>query len=181
MGAKDSKPIMQVKKLGGGMVAVPMIQPGQLAAGGGTMQVKKLGGGMVAVPMIQPGQLAAAAQASSETTETIVTTSPSLEEVQGHVEGVASGQEKVQGQVEGVASGQEKVKGQVEGVASGQEKVVTFVRSNDVLTSLRKTCEKLNKYEEVGKKKGAKKKGAKKEEYQMYNSGEIVGFNLNMK
>ena len=153
MGAKDSKPIMQVKKLGGGMVAVPMIQPGQLAAGGGTMQVKKLGGGMVAVPMIQPGQLAAAAQASSETTETIVTTSPSLEEVQGHVEGVAS----------------------------GQEKVVTFVRSNDVLKSLRKTCEKLNKYEEVGKKKGAKKKGAKKEEYQMYNSGEIVGFNLNMK
>jgi hypothetical protein len=62
---------------------------------------------------------------------------------------------------------------QEEGVASGQEQIVTLVQSTDVLTSLRKTCETLNEYEKVKKET--------KEEYQMYNSGEMVGFNLKMK
>ena len=96
------------------------------------MKLKKIGGGMVAMPMVQ-------GEAAQETTE-VTTTSPSLKKVKG------------------------------------QEKVVTFVQSKDVITSLRKTCETLNKYE-----KADKKTGTKKEKYQMYNSGEIVGFNLKMK
>ena len=90
------------------------------------MQLKKIGGGMVAMPMVQ-------GEAAQKTTE-VTTTSPSL------------------------------------------EKDVTLVQSTDVITSLRKTCETLNKYEEAGKETGTKK-----EEYQTYNSGEIVGFNLKMK
>jgi len=65
---------------------------------------------------------------------------------------------------------------QEEGIASGQEQIVTFVQSTDVLTSLRKTCKSLKQYDEV-----EKAKEETTEEYQMYNSDEMIGFNLKMK
>ena len=52
-----------------------------------------------------------------------------------------------------------------------KEKVVTFVQGGDVLESLRTTCKSLNTYDET----------AKKETYEVYNSDEMVGFNLKMK
>jgi len=52
-----------------------------------------------------------------------------------------------------------------------KEKVVTFVQGDDVLESLRTTCKSLNTYDET----------AKKETYEVYNSDEMVGFNLKMK
>ena len=144
-----------VKKIGGGIQQIPPPPPPPARALNQMIErkppVKRIGGGIQQIPP-PPGERMGSIDARQQ--------GPPQEQI--------IGQRTVS--LDNVKPSQRIEQGIERAPPTPAEREVTFVQPTEVLVKLRETCKILEKHDNTDK--------PKKEGYQIYNSDEIVGFNL---
>ena len=174
---KHKPPVKKIGKIGGGIQQIPPPPPPPARALNQMIErkppVRRIGGGIQRIPP-PPGERMGsidARQRPGKNDEVVI------QEIRGgsiNARQQGPPQEQIIGQrtvsLDNVKPSQRIEQGIERAPPTPAEREVTFVQPTEVLVKLRETCKILEKHDNTDK--------PKKEGYQIYNSDEIVGFNL---